>query len=169
MNRISAFKVNGEVINCDADSRPIKTTKRAKARNFVGDEKDVEKNFLLIHEIKKFNLKKCEAYELLTNAITPKGINWFNVRGIAELMSDILKIQFPRESYRRLSTCMHWVNSHITEINNYICKNDVEIFLCNGNVGKLIPLKNFSKESEDFVSLHDINNDDCFNIGFDDF
>ena len=169
MSRISAFKINGEVINCDTDSRPIKTTKRARARFFECNEKEVEKNFLSNHEIKQFNPKNCEAYELLKNAITPKGINWFNVRGFAELMSIVLNIQFPRESYRRLSTCMHWLNSHITEINDYVYHNEVVILLRNGKAGKITPLKDHRSKDEvcvDFVPLVDINDNDCFNIGF---
>lgn len=155
LNKIVAYRVNSGLIKCGADSRPIKNTKRATARKMEHGEKIVEKLFLSNEAIKSFTPKKCAAYGFLVSSLPRKCINWINVRGFAELMSDALSIEFPREAYRRFATTMFWIETNLEAIKDYISKNNVEIILYNGNEFKMEP----SEDSEVYPLLD--KNDIC--------
>ena len=141
MSKIVAFRINGNIIECDNNCRPIKGNKRAKPRKTRDGELKVEKDFLSQKEYRMFNPKKCLAYDFMKRNITEKNVNWNNTRGFAEMMANVLGIEFTREFYRRQTSTMYWIEMNLGLISCYILNNRVEIIFSGGKIKRVTPLK----------------------------
>lgn len=139
MNDIQAFSIGDERYEISKTGNLLIKTKRAVRRKFVSSEKIKEKEYLELLKNENFTEDFSITFKWLTKIFSERILSYQKVRSIAGFFSFLLGIDLPREVYRRRNCCIHWIESNINRINDFLQTTTITVFFNQSRVVNLTP------------------------------
>lgn len=138
MSALQYILFNDEKTECNVKSMPIFGIKRAIPHYSGLGEDEFERQLIVKMKDEGFKHRKCSVLQWLKSIFPENVIRHEKIRGFAAFIAYKLNDRLGRETYRRRSCILYWLQERIEEIHKLLSTNTMYV-CCNDFLFKITP------------------------------